>query len=175
MESYFLVGAVLVAVAGAACDARSRRIPNWLTYRGLMAAVLVRFALAGWMGLKSGLESMLLAGGIFLVLFLLGGMGGGDVKLMASVAAWAGIGQVVAILLASAIAGGALAIAYMIAGRRVRRTLLNSMQLAGHHLTSGLQPHPTLNIREQDTMRAPFGVAIGMGTVFCACNALWWR
>ena len=175
MESYFLIGAVLIAVAGAACDVRSRRIPNWLTYRGLMAAVLVRFALAGWAGLESGLESVLLAGGVFLVLFLLGGMGGGDVKLMASVAAWAGAGQVVTILLASAIAGGALAIAYMIAGRRVWRTLLNTMQLAGHHLSSGLQPHPSLNIQEQDATRAPFGVAVGMGTVFCACNALWWR
>ena len=35
---------------------------------------------------------MLLAGGIFYLLFLLGGMGGGDVKLMAAVGAWVGIG-----------------------------------------------------------------------------------
>ena len=38
-----------------------------------------------------GLAGMLLAGGIFFLLFLLGGMGGGDVKLMAAVGAWVGL------------------------------------------------------------------------------------
>ena len=70
---------------------RSRtRIPNWLTYSGLIAALLVRTVLGGWANSWGGLAGMLLAGGIFFLLFLLGGMGGGDVKLMAAVGAWVG-------------------------------------------------------------------------------------
>ena len=49
----------------------------------------------GWPGLRGGLTASLAAGGLFFFLFLLGGMGAGDVKLMAAVAAWAGTANVV--------------------------------------------------------------------------------
>ncbi len=175
MERYFLISAVLVALSGAASDVRTKRIPNWLTYSALMAALLIRFTLAGWTGLESGVFGMAAAGGIFFVLFVLKAMGGGDLKLMAAVAAWAGSEQVVTILLASALAGGVLAVVYAVAGRRVRQTVLNTMELVGHHLNSGLQPHPSLNVRDADSMRVPYGLAIAIGTIFCAGNALWWR
>jgi len=175
VERYFLICAVLVALAGAASDVRAKRIPNWFTYSTLMSALLIRFTFAGWMGLERGALGMLAAGGIFFILFLLKAMGGGDVKLIAAVAAWAGNEQVVTILLASAMAGGVLAVVYAVAGRRVRQTVLNTMELVGHHLNSGLQPHPSLNVRDADSMRVPYGLAIAMGTIFCAGNALWWR
>ncbi len=95
-EKYFLIGAVLVASAGAVSDARTARIPNWLTYSGLSAALVLRFAVLGWGGLKSGVAGMLAAGGLFFVLFIMGAMGGGDMKLMAAVGAWVGSAQVVA-------------------------------------------------------------------------------
>ena len=66
---------------------------------------------------------MLLAGGIFYLLFLLGGMGGGDVKLVAAVGAWAGTVQVGSVLIVSAIAGGLLAVCYMVMNRRVCETI----------------------------------------------------
>jgi prepilin peptidase CpaA len=175
VDSYFLICAVPIAIAGAASDVRTKRIPNRLTYSALIAAFLFRFAFAGWAGLERGVAGMMIAGGIFFFLFLLGGMGGGDVKLMASVAAWAGSGQVKSVLIAAAIAGGALALAYVLVGRRVRQTLFNTFELIGHHLTSGLQQHPTLNVREGRATRVPYGLAIAMGTVFCAANIFWWR
>ena len=90
MERYFLICALGFASVGALNDIRSGRIPNWLTYTSLAAALVVRGAIAGWPGLRSGLQGVALAGGLFLLLFLLGSMGGGDVKLMAAVAGWAG-------------------------------------------------------------------------------------
>ena len=54
MEKYFLVGAVLVALLGAVTDVRSARIPNRLTYSALLTALVLRTALLGWSGLKSG-------------------------------------------------------------------------------------------------------------------------
>lgn len=175
MENYLLIGAVLVACLGAANDVRSARIPNWLTYGGLVAALVLRSALLGMSGLKSGAVGGLVAGGFFFVLFLLGGMGGGDVKLMAAVGAWVGSTQVVTMLIAAAFAGGLLALAYMIFGHLVRQTLRNVLELARFRLTSGLRPHPFLNVREPGSMRVPFGAAIAMGTLYCAGNAVWWR
>jgi prepilin peptidase CpaA len=175
LENYFLIGAVLVASLGGFSDARSARIPNWLTYSGLVVALVLRFALLGWIGLKSGAVGLLVAGGIFLILFVMGAMGGGDLKLMACVGAWAGSAHVIAILLAAALAGGVLAIFYVFFRQGVRTTLLNLFELIRFRLTSGLQPHPLLNVREEGTVRVPFGVAIAMGTLFCAGNAIWWR
>ena len=100
LENYFLIGAVLVASLGGASDLRSARIPNWLTYSGLLTALVLRFGVLGWPGLKSGTVGMLGAGVFFFFLLVIGAMGGGDVKLMASVCAWSGSEQVIAILLA---------------------------------------------------------------------------
>ena len=72
MDKYLLLCALTIATVGAVKDFRGQRIPNWLTYSGLIAALAVRFAQGGWTGLKGGLVGMLLAGGIFFLLFLIG-------------------------------------------------------------------------------------------------------
>jgi prepilin peptidase CpaA len=175
VEKYFLVGAVLVALVGAVIDIRSARIPNRLTYTALLAALLLRTALLGLAGLKSGAIGMLVAGGLFLLLFVLGAMGGGDMKLMAAVGAWVGSMQVMRLILASAIAGGVLAIARIIVGNMVGQTIRNTVQLICYHLTSGLGPHPELNVQSSGSQRVPYGVAIAVGALSCAGNAIRWR
>jgi prepilin peptidase CpaA len=175
VEKYFLAGAVFVALLGAVTDVRSARIPNWLTYCALLAALILRSALLGLSGLKSGALGMLVAGGLFLLLFVLGAMGGGDMKLMAAVGTWVGSTQVMTLILAAALAGGILAIGRMLFGKTVGQTLRNTMHLVYYRLTSGLQPHPELNVRSSDSQRVPFGVAIAVGALCCASYAIWRR
>lgn len=154
------------AVAGAFCDVRRARIPNWMTYGSVVAGLLVR-ALSGWAGLKGGLVGLLAGGGVFYVLFLLGGMGGGNVKLMAAVGAWAGGAQTVVVLLAAALAGGVLAVGYILFYGRVRATVLNIVEIARHHFTSGFEPHPVLNLQDSSALRIPYGLAVAVGTLYC--------
>jgi prepilin peptidase CpaA len=175
LEKYFMICAVLVALGGAVSDIRSARIPNRLTYSALLTALSLRFALLGLSGLKSGAVGMLVAGGLFCVLFVLGAMGGGDMKLMAAVGAWVGSTQVMTLILAAALAGGVLAIGRIIFTKRVGQTLRNIMRLICYRLTSGLQPHPELNVQSLGSQRVPFGVAIAVGALSCAGNAIWWR
>ena len=175
MERYFLVGAVLVALVGAVTDIRSARIPNRLTYTALLAALPLRTALLGLAGLKSGIIGMLVAGGLFLLLYTLGAMGGGDMKLMAAVGAWVGGTQVMTLILAAALAGGVLAIGRIIFRNMVGQTLRNTMQLIYYRFTSGLQPHPELNVKSSGSQRVPYGVAIAVGALFCAGHAIWRR
>src|SRR5437762_9508716 len=94
MDKYLLICALGVATLGAVTDVRDKKIPNRLTYGGIFAGLAVRVSLLGWPGFWSGLGGTLLAGGVFFVLFVLGGMGGGDVKLVAAVGAWVGTAQV---------------------------------------------------------------------------------
>ena len=175
LESHFLIGAVVIASFGGISDLRSARIPNWLTYSGTLPALVLRFALLGWAGFKSGVVGLSLAGGLFFVLLVIGAMGGGDVKLMASVGAWAGSAQVLSVLVAAALAGGLLAIFYVLVRQGIRQTFWNALDLIRFRLTTGLHPHPLLNVREGKALRVRFGVAIAMGTLFCAGNAIWWR
>ena len=174
-ENHFLIGAVLVAFLGGASDVRSARIPNWLTYGGLLLALVLRLAGSGWAGFRSGVVGMLVAGVIFCLLFAIGAMGGGDVKLIASVGAWAGNDHVIQVLIAAALAGGLLAVIYILFGHGLRQTFWNILDLIRFRLTSGLNPHPLLSVQQKGTLRVPFGVAIAMGTLFCAGNAIWWR
>ena len=172
MDKYLLLCASAIAMAGAIHDARSRRIPNQLTLTAIAAGFELRAVVGGWLGLESAVWGALLGGGIFFLFFVVGGMGGGDVKLMAAAGAWAGVQQVTPILLAAALAGGVLAVFYMIADGTVGRTFCNSLIVVRHHLTSGLRPHPQINVRESGTTRVPFGIAIAIGTLFCAGSTL---
>jgi len=175
LDKYLLLCALAIASVGAVKDFRGHRIPNWLTYSGLLVALLVRLGLGGWTELRGGLLGMLFAGGIFFLLFLLGGMGGGDVKLMAAVGAWVGLAHVGILLIMSAIAGGLLAVGYVLVHKRMFESLRNVMELVRHHLTEGLAPHPTLNVQQAGTLRLPYGLAIAIGTFYCVGNAFWWR
>jgi prepilin peptidase CpaA len=166
MERILLIGAVAIALAGAVCDVRRARIPNWMTYGSVLAGLAVRSAW-GWAGLKAGLLGLAAGGGTFFLFFLLGGLGGGDVKLMAAVGTWAGGPQTVVVLIAAAIAGGGLAVVYMLYYGRVGTTLLNVLEIARHHFTTGIKPHPALNVREAGVLRIPYGLAVAMGTLYC--------
>ena len=135
----------------------------------------MRFVLLGFAGLKGGLAGLLVAGFPFFLLFVIGGIGGGDVKLIACVGAWAGSGGVVSVLIAAAFAGGLLALFYIIFRQGVRQTLRNLTDLACFHFMAGFRSHPLLNVGVTKAPRVPFGVAIAIGTMFSAGNSLWWR
>lgn len=166
MEIYFIVGAAICAAIGAASDMRTKRIPNWLTYGSLIGGLTLRTILGGSHALAQGLVGMLVGGGIFFLLFLVRGMGAGDVKLMAAVSAWVGVHNALPMLVATAIAGGFLAIIYIAFHKRIGRTLSNIGELLQFHFTSGIQPHPELNVQDPSSARVPYGLAIACGTIY---------
>ena len=111
---------VLVLVA-AAKDLTSYTIPNWISL-ALVAAFVPAAALAWAAGaplpdlaLAVGVGAAALLAGI--VMFTLGWVGGGDAKLFAAAALWLGLPALTPFLLWTAMAGGVLSIALMIARR----------------------------------------------------------
>jgi prepilin peptidase CpaA len=102
--------AVLAAllVIGAAIDIDSRRLPNWLT-----AAVVALFGVYAAFSPNSAawLSALLIGGLVFAIgfaCFAFQLMGGGDVKLMAGLALWAGVDHIGLFLLVTSLAGGLL-------------------------------------------------------------------
>ena len=85
-----------------AIDIKSRRIPNWLTVTAAVSGLLWNLVSAGWAGAIHSVGGFATGFGILLVLWLIGGGGGGDVKLMGAVGAWLGAYLTLIVFLASA-------------------------------------------------------------------------
>lgn len=173
MHIWLLDGAVIVALLGAWLDVISRRIPNRLTYPAMLAALVVRFGFLGWHGLLEGLLGLVLCGGVFFLLFVIHAMGGGDVKLMAAVGAWVGYHNAGMALIVCALAGGLIALGYVIVLKRYRTTLSNITSLIRFHASSGLRENPELNLSSRDAVRMPYGVAIAAGAVGTLISTVW--
>ena len=118
----WLIG-LSMAVGGLATveDLRSRTISNWLCLAGAVAGLTAHAALAGWSGLADALLGTLIGFAVFLVFYLLGGMGGGDIKLMAAFGAILGKGQIVQAAIFAAMVGGVMALIF-VAYKKLRQT-----------------------------------------------------
>ncbi len=165
-----LTGAVACAVLGGIMDVRCGRIPNWLTRGALLGGLAAQTALWGWRGLGSGVAGALAAGGVFFLVYLAHGMGAGDVKLMAAVGAWIGVGNAVVMILATAIGGGVLALAYVAFHGGGARIFRNIAELVRFHAICGITGHPEINLRNSQSIRLPYGVAIAAGTLYLAVS-----
>ena len=168
----YVITASLLALAGALTDVHTRRIPNWITFPGFFIGLLLHFWIDGWRGMGSAAAAALIAFAIFLIFFIAGGMGAGDVKLMTAVASLAGTKSVLEMLIMTAIAGGIFALTLAIARGRLKQTLRNLVVLAVHHRTSGLQPHPELNVTNATALRLPYGMAIAAGCLITLATQL---
>ncbi len=165
--------ALLCAAVASIYDVRERRIPNRLTGGCLLTGLMLHLVLGGWRGLSSALLAALTAGGLFLVLFIAGGMGAGDVKLMAAIGALAGFASLQILVLATVLAGGLFALAVAVYHGRLWQTLRNVVALISHHGSRGLQSHPEINLGNQETLRLPFALPIATGCLVSLCTLAW--
>jgi prepilin peptidase CpaA len=162
-EFLYPAAATVVALIGAATDWKSRRIPNLLTLPALLFGLLLHFSFDGWSGLGYSALAGLLCGSIFLIFFIAGGMGAGDVKLMAATGCLAGLSNSPSLLVLTAIAGGVMGVGFALMRGQMKQTLFNVAELATHHRKEGFTPHPDLNVQNRNTLRLPYGLAIAAG------------
>jgi prepilin peptidase CpaA len=176
VERNLTMCALVIAAVGAAMDVRSRRIPNWFTGGGMLAGLVFQTSLAGWRGFEASLTGALVGGGVLFLVFLVRGMGAGDVKLMATVGAWVGIRHAAVLVFATAIAGGIMAVGYATYYKQVARTARNLRELIRFHLAGGAQAHPDFHLQGSSSIRLPYGVAIAAGALYSFLStAGYWR
>ncbi|HWB86992.1 MAG TPA: A24 family peptidase [Bryobacteraceae bacterium] len=154
---------LLALVLGAAVyDVRYRRIPNWLTVSGAAVGVALNTFLGfGWSGLRFSLVGLLVAFGVYLVLYVLHAMGAGDVKLMAAVGSMVGWANWVGIFIITALLGGVMALILVVAKHRLQKTIFN----VGFILAEMKQGRPAYLSREELDVKSPKSVGLPHGAV----------
>jgi prepilin peptidase CpaA len=113
--------AALIGILATAEDLRRRTISNKTVVGALVLGLGTQTALYGFQGLGSALAGTAAGFLVFLVFFLLGGMGGGDIKLMAGFGAIVGLGRIFQAALLTAILGAIFAMGYLLV-RKIRGT-----------------------------------------------------
>lgn len=160
-----------VAAAGCATDLRTRRIPNWLTGGAALAATLYHLWTGGPYGLWLSLAGCAMGVALFFLPFALGGLGGGDVKLLAALGAWAGPGDALWIALYSGVAGGVLAIMTAVGHGYLKTAATNVWHLLVHWRRAGLVPLPELTLERSGAPKLAYALPILCGTLV----TLWQR
>ena len=114
--------AILVGLAASIDDLARRHIANWIPAAALAGGFGWQIGQGGWHGALTALGGTIAGFAVFLVFYLLGGMGGGDVKLMAGFGALLGAGQLLEAALWTAGVGGILAVGAIV-WKALRRRL----------------------------------------------------
>ena len=101
--------AIALGCAAVVDDLRRGLISNWINLLAIAGGLAYHAVHGGWLGLARGLGGMALGFAIFLALYCFGGMGGGDVKLMAAFGALLGPTGILTAALLASIFGGLIA------------------------------------------------------------------
>ena len=100
----------LVGIAATVEDLARRRVSNWTSLAALIGGIGCQMARHGWIGLPLALAGAACGFLVFLVFYVLGGMGAGDIKLMAGFGALLGYSKSFEAALWTAGAGGIIAL-----------------------------------------------------------------
>jgi prepilin peptidase CpaA len=159
------VAVLAVGLIAAAFDIYAKRIPNWLTFGAAALALAYAGFTSGLSGLGTATGGWLMGAALFMPFFLLGGMGAGDVKLIAALAAWLGPWQSVWLAIFAGVAGGVLAVGLALARGYLQTARSNLFLMLMHWRAHGLTPVPGMTLRDSAAPRLAYAIPIAIGAL----------
>jgi prepilin peptidase CpaA len=163
-----VLGATLTA---AVTDVLRFKVHNVLTLPLLTAGLAYHAAVGGSQGFLASLAGALLGFGVLFGFYLMGGMGGGDVKLLAAIGAWLGLELTFYIFLASSLAAGVYALGLVLRHHKAAETWTNlqiiwyRLAAIGRHLGAEDRVEAEVNHPDRRGRIVPFAAMICFGVV----------
>jgi prepilin peptidase CpaA len=155
----------IMMVIAVATDLREHRIPNLLVIAVLLLGLMTQIGTDSVTGIASWAGGLAIGMAIFLPFYILGGMGAGDVKLMAATAGFLGP-EAGAIACGAALLAGLPLAAIYIAARYLeerRAAAAETATAGGPHLHH--KPAHLVDSREGKENRIPYAAAIATGAM----------
>ncbi|MBL8848269.1 MAG: prepilin peptidase [Planctomycetaceae bacterium] len=148
-------------------DGKQLRVPNWLTFPMVLSGLVYSAWAGGWQGLADGLIGMCVGLATLLPLYAVGGMGAGDVKLMAGIGAWLGASVTWEAFVASVLVGAVMAIAMVAWRKSWKKHCGNFSQIVLEFMTVK-SPGELSKIaaeRKPQMLLLPYGIPICVGSI----------
>lgn len=161
----------VVLLAAVICDIRVAKIPNVITFPGMIIGIIYHGASHGVIGAGLSIAGLVVGSTVFLPFYLLKGMGAGDIKLMGAVGALVGLKGVIPAIVFTALAGGIYALVFILCNPRILKryiycsvSMLKILVLTGHFILPSLY-------EKGKSPQVRYGIAIAAGTLF----SQWWQ
>lgn len=168
LENWHVKFVCVVLIIAAYIDGKQLRVPNWLTYPMVFAGIIYNTYTHGWHGLFGiALLGMVVGLLTLLPLYAVGGMGAGDVKLMAGIGAWLGWQVTLWAFVATVIVGAVMAICMVLYKRGFEKHYTNFLNILGEWMTIR-NPRELSKIaaeRKPTMFLLPYGIPICIGSI----------
>jgi prepilin peptidase CpaA len=169
----------ITLVVAAIIDGLKLKVPNWLTFPMIISGWVYSAAFspfAGWEGLLYSVIGTIVGLGLLLPAYAIGGMGAGDVKLLAGIGAWVWGTATLYAFAVSAIVGGLIAV-LMVLVRRSWFKHQNQFWVICNEILTVKDPEKLAAIaadRKSSMMLLPYGIPIAIGSIayFAAAGML---
>lgn len=163
----------ITLIVAAWIDGKELRVPNWITGPMVLTGLLFNLIQGGWGSWNSGLAGALLGMVVGLAtlfwLWMLGGMGAGDVKLMAGIGAWVGPALTWEVFMATAVIGAVMSVVMVWLRSDWKRHMTNFLVIV--HEWKDIKNLGVSGVAEnaaerKPTMRLlPYGIPICVGAI----------
>ena len=167
LDNWHVKFVCIVLIVAAYIDGKQLRVPNWLTFPMVLSGLVYSTWVGGWAGLGDGLIGMCVGLATLLPLYAVGGMGAGDVKLMAGIGAWLGAAVTWWAFVVSVIVGAVMAVAMVAWRKSWKKHAGNFAQITLEFLTIK-SPRELTRIaaeRKSSMLLLPYGIPICIGSI----------
>lgn len=157
----------ITLVVAAVIDGIKLKVPNWITFPMIVGGWVFSTLAYGWPGLLSSIIGTTVGLALLLPAYAIGGMGAGDVKLLAGVGAWVWGTVTFYAFCASAILGGVIAVAMVLVSRAWSKHHAQFWRILGEVVTIR-NPDQLATIaaeRKPTMLLLPYGIPIAIGTI----------
>lgn len=157
----------LTLIVAALIDGIKLKVPNWLTFPLIIAGWVYSGVFFGWSGLGSSLIGTVVGLGLLLPAYAIGGMGAGDVKLLAGIGAWVWAPVTFYAFCASTIVGAVIAVGMVLWRRSWGKHRDQFMMILAEVLTIR-DPSRLSEMaaeRKPSMLLLPYGIPIAIGSI----------
>jgi len=157
----------VVLIVAAIIDGKQLRVPNWITYPMVFSGIIFNVCIEGWGGLGYALLGMVVGLACLLPLYSVGGMGAGDVKLMAGIGAWLGAAITFYAFCVSTIVGAGIAILMVYYKKNFHKHCVNFLVILNEWMEIR-DPKELSKIaaeRKSTMLLLPYGIPICIGSI----------